>query len=492
MPIPKHKAAREVHQFTATRANGIYTARPAPPPCLARGTSPASTVVSGLAVLVALLLAACGLSGGARTPQDPTRELTSRLALATATTEPAPATVTPTAGGTRPPASTNAPAPTTATIVRQLMTPAEDVTATAPVSARTETAAATGTPQPTEQPSPLASRNQIALLRDGSVWLVSVEGGEGRRLAGGDNLAPAWSPAGDSVAFIKLRGETGGGSLLVISADAGITRQVASGPVTQLAWSPDGRKIAYTRTTDTDGDGLLQPDRDASEVRLVDVHGRADRRLSAGFDPSWLPHGDGVLLSTEGRLVAGVRERNELRVVDLAGKTVSTVARTSDVPADLRQYGTPFLAAARLLRHGAVSSDGETVAFSALGGVGVLGTISLGGGTVQVQDIIAESGFGPVVWAPDDGRIAYDVPTPSGLDQVVVLDVATGNRLAFGDIQDETSFKQPSWSPDGASIALVRLGPGGTSDLVIADTRTARVTKLLSGDVSSPSWRRAP
>ena len=398
-----------------------------------------------LLLLPLLLASACALGGGSTpTAQQPTP---------TASTREDTPTI-----NSRPPTST----------VRQTATPRARLT-TAATSVPTATA-------PTE----------IAYLRGGEVWLVAATGGKPRRIASGHNASPAWSPAGRAVAYVRLRAGSGGGALILHPID-GRPRVLVGAGVTQLAWSPDAKRLAYTRTVDRDADRRLEPDADRSTVSTVEVASGRRNQIGPGFDPAWSPNG-GVLLSTPGRVRGGVTQGNALRFYPPGGPGRVLVA-TSDVPSDLRQYGTPFLSTTRRLRHGALSPDGKTVAFSALGGVGILGTREVRGGQVQVQDLLAESGFGPVVWAPVGSRIAYHAPTPQGADEVTVLDINSGNRTVFGR-QGEPGYREPAWSANGRALALVEMGRDGPRALVVSRGAGGRVRALVRGPVSSPSWSR--
>ncbi|MDP9379483.1 MAG: hypothetical protein M3Q29_04905 [Chloroflexota bacterium] len=363
----------------------------------------------------------------------------------------------------------------------------------APTESLPPTAAATSAPvnvtsapaKPTAPPRP--APQELAFVRGGVVWSVPARGGEVRRLTTGKGASsPSWSPGGRAVAYIRLRGNSGGGALVLQLGGEG-ARELLPGGVTQLAWSPGGARLAYTRTKDRDGDGRLRPETDESSVWVTAAGTGSAARLAPGFDPSWAPDGRSVLLSTPGRLVQGVPEQNELRLYPASGGKSRTLSRTSDVPSDLRQYGTPFLASTRLLRYGVLSPDGETVAFSALGGVGVLATKELRGGKVQVQDTLPESGFGPIAWQPGGSRIAYDVPAPSGIDIVTVLDLASGNRRSF------EGYRQPSWSPDGKSLAMVQTAEQQPRALVVVSpVELGRPRRVVAGEVYSPTWSQAP
>lgn len=326
---------------------------------------------------------------------------------------------------------------------------------------------------------------EIVYLRSGAVWKVPVQSGPPVRLAVGNNASPQWSPGAYSVAFIRL--SSGGvGDLMLVDGAGGAPQLLARTRIVQYAWSPDGEYIAYTRMADSNKDGRFSIGIDWAQIHLLQVSNRKDTVLAPGFDPSFSPDGTQLLFSTAGTLVSGYRERNELRLMDLRTKQSRTVVRTTDIPKDLTQYGAPFGSATTLLRYGAVSPDGKTVAFSAWGGTGVLGTVAVSGGRVDVQDIIVESNFGVVRWQPGGTRIAYDVPTPAGVNQVTILDIATGNRATLGDLQSGTGYEQPAWRPGGASVAIVR--SGDKPALVVSDAAGKRIRQLLAGRFSEPNW----
>jgi dipeptidyl aminopeptidase/acylaminoacyl peptidase/CubicO group peptidase (beta-lactamase class C family) len=106
-----------------------------------------------------------------------------------------------------------------------------------------------------------------------SLWRASVTGGTGgadgtgagrtdgtgaagraRRLTRGiSDSAPAWSPDGTKIAFLRAGdAETGRAQVWVLPADGGEPEQVTSLPrgAGAPAWSPDGRKIAFAARVD--------------------------------------------------------------------------------------------------------------------------------------------------------------------------------------------------------------------------------------------------
>ena len=115
-----------------------------------------------------------------------------------------------------------------------------------------------------------------------AVWAVSVAGGPaGNPRRVGEGRAPAVSPKGDRVAFVK-RGQIWWASL----ADTAAAEQVlhARGSARSLRWSPDGSKLAFVSDR---GDHAF--------VAVYDVATKTLRFLDPSVDsdaePTWSPDG---------------------------------------------------------------------------------------------------------------------------------------------------------------------------------------------------------
>ncbi|MET0233513.1 MAG: serine hydrolase [Kibdelosporangium sp.] len=142
-----------------------------------------------------------------------------------------------------------------------------------------------------------------------AIWRVGTRTGQAHQLTRGNaDMAPAWSPDGTKVAF--LRAQDGPPQVWLLPIDGGEPEQLttlglgAGAPV----WSPDGTKIAFSAATDeiadadapivterldyqADGAGLLRTVR--KHLHVLDVAGKDCRQVTSGDwhagDPSWSP-----------------------------------------------------------------------------------------------------------------------------------------------------------------------------------------------------------
>ncbi|GAA1011562.1 serine hydrolase [Acrocarpospora pleiomorpha] len=155
-----------------------------------------------------------------------------------------------------------------------------------------------------------------------SIWRVGTRAGLPHRLTRGHaDSAPAWSPDGTQVVF--LRAQDGPPQLWLLPVDGGEPHQLTTLPLGAGApvWSPDGSKIAFAAPTDldaepgedevartrranmpvvterldyrADGTGLLRGVR--MHLHVLDVAGRECRQVTEGDwhagAPAWSPDG---------------------------------------------------------------------------------------------------------------------------------------------------------------------------------------------------------
>jgi hypothetical protein len=87
----------------------------------------------------------------------------------------------------------------------------------------------------------------------GQLWRIPAEGGEAVPLThavrdGADDAAPAWSPAGEAIAFVADR--PGGEALFLLALAGGEVRRLTradafAGPDGPPRWAPGGGRLAF-------------------------------------------------------------------------------------------------------------------------------------------------------------------------------------------------------------------------------------------------------
>jgi len=127
---------------------------------------------------------------------------------------------------------------------------------------------------------------RIAFMRNERLWVARADGKHARPLtpAGWPVTEHQWSPAGTSIAFIRVSRTSPSHALYTVKADGGAPRRLVKAPTTISlrvgAWSPDGKAIVYTQS------------RHSSKplVRVV-RSGAITTIISLGGSPTWSTHG---------------------------------------------------------------------------------------------------------------------------------------------------------------------------------------------------------
>ena len=191
-----------------------------------------------------------------------------------------------------------------------------------------------------------AARGDTALgdrhERRSHVWIVPAAGGLPRQLTYGERgeSQPAWSPDGQTIAFVAARG-TGTGEdaprpqLWLLPADGGEARQLttARDGISGYSWSPNGAQIAYV-TSDTltreqeakrrrrDDPQVYEGDFRLNHLWVIEVASGKSTKITSGAltvsgAPHWSP--DGAKLAFSASPTPMIRdERRDAYVVDVA------------------------------------------------------------------------------------------------------------------------------------------------------------------------------
>lgn len=282
---------------------------------------------------------------------------------------------------------------------------------------------------PRPRPAATVGNGKIAFVRGAdTLSLIDPDGSDPARLIEG--VEPAWSPDGETLAFVTQGASQGTRYVASVRADGtNLMRLVPlrdqPGGLGPQAWSPDGGQLVFASF-----DGIYVMDADGTDVRQVTRY--EGEHACYDLDPSWSPDGSTIVFAvtceggSEGLWTVGV---------DGSGRGLLV---SGDYERD--DYRSPVW-----------SPDGTRVAF------------------VKTD------------WATDGAIANADVYTVNadGTDPTRVV-----NGVAFD--------RSIAWSPDGREIAFTRHHENG-SDIFVADLESSEVTRLTDvGDAVDPAWQPIP
>lgn len=373
---------------------------------------------------------------------------------------------------------------------------------------------------PTSGPSSFARSNSPS-SENHDIYIKLAGPGEPIRLTNdpANDEQPAWSPDGQSIAFLRFRSEIHA-DIFVMPALGGGERKVASvnlqgrsdlstsayGWSGNLNWTPDGQWLAFGGAP---SDGVVPG------IWLVAVNSAQQRRLTTVSPPDfgeWAP-----TFTRDGRYVAFIRERTlgtsiayVMPLAQLApagppqrlsteGASILSLAWKPDGSGLLmssaghfglsRMYSIPFRpgrSAARgdmkLLPFGerargiTVASNGRIVYAAQYRDTNLWRTsVGLKGEQPHVRIAASTLDDQTPDYSPDGKRLAF-ASTRSGAQEIWLAN-ADGSNPKQVTFTGGPQCSNPRWSPDGRFI-LISSRREGTADLFLLDAATGELRRI--------------
>ncbi len=301
----------------------------------------------------------------------------------------------------------------------------------------------------------------------GGIWVIPTAGGVVRQVSAFGSR-PAWSPAGDRLAFqsealVDLAPNAVGAmppsTLWVVPLAGGAPRPVTTGGSPAgghgaPSWSRDGLRLVFT-ASDRRGSSLWSVSLDGSELfRLVPEH-------IYTYDPVHAPDGRRLYY-------AAVADSGQYGVW---GLPMGEDGRASGPPARLADLGLGAT------RHLTVSPDGKRIAFSALHMISNLRQAAASAGAARLPPLTAETGRNSrPSFSPRGDWIAFE-RWRQGQNSDVWLMRPDGSEVAQVT-SDPAVDTVPTWFPDGRRL-LFRSDRLGRSALWQYDLLARRESLLL-------------
>ena len=272
-----------------------------------------------------------------------------------------------------------------------------------------------------------------------NLWIVSIDGGEPRRLtsARASDTSPRWSPDGRTIAFVSDRG--GSSQVWTIDPSGGEAHQVTELPVDvdNVQWSPDGSRLAFSAEVYPDCPDLACTAKRDKEKSDNPVKARVYTKLMFRHWDAW---DDG--------------KRNHILVAPLKGGASVDVMKEADADSPTKPFGGA--------EEFAWSPDGKSIAFTskmtkneAWSTDNNIYLAGADGSGYRCLTCANEATDTQPVFSPDGKTIAYLAMTRPGYEadrqRVMLYDLAAGKSRALTESWDR-SADSVVWSTDGKRL----------------------------------------
>ncbi|MBI1898631.1 MAG: CehA/McbA family metallohydrolase [Acidobacteria bacterium] len=287
---------------------------------------------------------------------------------------------------------------------------------------------------------------QLAFSLFGSIWVVDAQGGDARQITigAGYHAHPAWSPKGDTIAFISGMPPAGPlpnirGKLMLAEVASGSERQLATPHPTAgtPTWSGDGRRIACALAAPDSGALLHEIEVASGAIRSLQA--RPQRGASGNWvAASWNPKSEELFFAAQ-RFAAVQNGAQRLSPPQIW--SMPSTAAPVIVQLPLTRYRLTDIAQLHSL---SALPNGAGVIYSAVvvNGKGdrELYRVPRGGGTPTALTNTPRDEFSPAV-SPDGTQIAH-VSNHLGNIDIFTMASAGGEKRHVGI--GELRFRRPS------------------------------------------------
>lgn len=327
------------------------------------------------------------------------------------------------------------------------------------------------------QPAFSPAGNQVAFIWNGGkdarqhIYIKLLDAETPLRVTNdpADDFSPTWSPDGQSIAFLRLENDARG--VYIVPALGGTPRKVYT-PMERiewesgaLSWSHDGKHLIFS-----DGKTSTSP----SQIYSLDLVTGAAHAIT-NPPSSW--DGDASpAFSPDGSKIAFARGAEgwvrEVYVMDASG---------GGAPVQLTYDG-------RMIANLAWSADGKTIVFSSnRAGKFSLWRIGVQGGDPERLPVGSEDAYSPSI-SLKGGHLVYTQTSSTwSMKRIALHDPRAKVETVWSASEQDSA---PRISPSGQQIAFQSLR-SGTQEVWVADLDGSNPVKLTSFGKSltgSPSW----